>query len=198
MVSNLKDLGRQIEVERAIDPGFSMEDGDTAPTLTSNSREYITIYSTADGEPHEVLSIDARRILMKRFPDGRYAFWHPNMGGAPPTRVRGSVQCYLSPDFDETDGPAGFDRKWIDSIGLAGRVCNMNAPDKGIPKFLSSYNRDEHARTKHRLEYQTIKEAQQARRQAQYDADARQQREAMIRLAEAAAGPVSKKRNTEE
>ena len=183
VTSDLTKLTAQVQVERAlVEAGIAVDSGiplggDDVQTITANSDEYVTIYGVNDGEPRRVLKIDARRLLSKRLRDGRYAFWIPEMGGAAPLRIRGEVRCYLDPDFSEGHGSLQLDRDWIDSIGLTGRVCNMMAPDKGIHVFATAFDRDDHARTKHRREYATIQAAIAARRAEFAEADIRQDRE---------------------
>lgn len=193
VTSNLSNLAAQVEVERAlvqagvaVDNGLGLSGGDDTQTVISNSDEKMTVYSTTDGEPHLILKIDARRVLSKRLRDGRYAFWIPEMGGEAPKRIRGDVRCYLDPEFDES-AISGMNAEWVNSIGLAGRVCNMGDPSKNIQRFKSAYDRDVHARTKHRVEWATIQEARERARQEKSDRDAREMREAMLALAGARA-----------
>ena len=187
MVSQIADLGRQIDIEKAIDPGFSLEK-DEVQRITSNSDEKTIVYSTIDGMPHDILKIDARRVLLKKLPDGKPAFWMKGMSGEKPKAFTGSVQCYMHPDFNENDGPAGFDRKWIDSIGLGGRTCNMSAPDKNNrADFKSPFERDEHVRTKHRREWAIIQSSIEAKRRQDELDERRADRQAMQALAGGAA-----------
>ena len=183
VTSDLSRLTAEVEIERAlvsagiaVDSGLALGESDLQ-LLTSNTDEMVTIYSTRDGEPRRILRIDARRTLSQRGANGKPDFWIPEMGGSAPVRIRGAVQCFLDPAFDELAGPSKKDRVWVDSIGLAGRTCNMMNPDKGIPKFLSVFDRDEHMKHIHRREKQTIDAAIVLERQTRLDDDAREARE---------------------
>jgi len=196
--SNLSSLAKQVEVERAlvaagiaVDNGVGLDGKEDTQTVSSNSDEHVIVYSTQDGEPHEILKLDARRALTKRLPNGKNAFWIPEMGGEAPPRTKGSVRCYLDPNFDESDNYYGTTRAWIDGIGLRGRTCNMMAPDKNNQMFTSDYDRDEHMAKKHRREWATIQAARERERTARYDRENRESREAMMALAQAAQGNVA-------
>ena len=181
----VSDIVRSAEVARALDPGLTMGEGDEQ-RLSSNSDKLITLYSMIDGEPRPILAIDAQRVLQKRLPDGRPAFWMEGMIGSPPAYKRGNVMCYLHPQFSEVDGPAGFDRAWIDSIGLSGRECNMSDVSKpNKADFRSVFDRDAHMRRAHRDELRIIIEAQARRREMIAADERRQDREAMLTLARA-------------
>lgn len=190
MVSQIPDLARQIDIEKAIDPGFSLEQ-DEVQRITSNTDEKVTIYPTSGadvGEPREILKNDARRVLLKRLPNGQPAFWMEGMSGTKPSAFKGTISCYMHPDFDETKGPAGFDRAWVESIGLGGRTCNMSDPSKNNKAdFKSPFERDEHVRTKHRREWATIQSSIEAKRRQDAVDDQRRATEAMLALAGGAA-----------
>ena len=190
MVNQIADLGRQIDIEKAIDPGFSMEPDETQ-RITSNTDEVVTIYPTSGvdvGRPRQILKNDARRVLLKRLPNGQPAFWMEGMSGSKPSAFNGTISCYMHPEFDETDGPAGFDRKWVDSIGLAGRSCNMSDTSKNNKAdFKSPFERDEHVRTKHRREWAIIQSSIEAKRRQDELDERRADRQAMQALAGGAA-----------
>lgn len=185
MVSQIPDLARQIDIEKAIDPGFSMEPEETQ-RITSNTDEVVTIYPTSGvdmGRPRQILKNDARRVLLKRI-NGEPAFWMEGMAGSKPVPFSGTISCYMHPEFNEKDGPAGFDRAWLDSIGLAGRTCNMSDPSKNNKAdFKSPYERDEHVRTKHRREWAIIQSSVEAKRRQDAIDDQRRATDAMIALA---------------
>lgn len=189
MVTNVADFARNAEISKALeqgpDAGFSMGEGDTGIQIAAHTGAKFRIYSMIDGEPRDVLRIDAERVLKKRLQDGRPAFWAEGMSGNPPEYKRGSVKCFMHPEFDEKDGPAEIDRAWIDSIGLTGRTCNMSdvtKPNKA--DFRSVYDRDAHMRRAHRDELRII-EAAKDRAQRQREAeDRRLDREAMLALAQ--------------
>ncbi len=193
--SNLSGLAAQVAVEQAlvasgiaVDAGLGLDGKDNTQTVSSNSDEHVIVYSTLDGEPHEILRLDARRALTKRLANGRPAFWIPEMGGPAPARTSGSIPCYLDPDFDESDRPDHINREWIDSIGLRGRFCNGSAPDKNNAHFVSDYDRDAHMAMKHRREWATINTALGRQREAMYRAGDKDMREAMMALAQSVAG----------
>lgn len=178
------DFAHAAAVKQALDTGLEMGEGDETK-VSSNTDRRVTVFSTIDGEPRDILRIDAERVLAKRLPDGKAAFWFPGLPGTAPTYVKGEIKCFLSPDFDELDGPAGFDRTWLDSIGLRGRTCNMMAPDKGNQKFRTLYDRDDHAQKKHRNEWRVIQAALTKQREDRYEAERRAERETQRVSAEA-------------
>lgn len=190
------DFGRQAvidDISREIAHDIDLDKDDAAPRISANSDDSITLYSMIDGEPRPgVLKIDAPRVLAKKLPDGKPAFWIEGMPGEPPERTRGQVKCMLHPDFDESEGPSGFDRHFVDGVGLTGRTCNLMAPDKNnVDKFKSVYDRDDHMAKKHKREWATIQAAlTQAKGERDRDED-KQTRDAMLALAASATGQVA-------
>jgi len=173
----VSEIAHQAAVNNAIDSGVALQK-DEEQRLISNTDEKVTIFSTQNGEPRQILKIDAKRVLNKRLSDGRPAFWMDGMPGKPPVYTMGTISCYLDPEFDESDGPAGFDRAWLDKIGLSGRTCNMMAPDKHNQKFRSVFDRDDHAAKKHRNEWKIIQDAIEKNRLATEAEERRLDREA--------------------
>lgn len=168
----------------AILDGVLGADAGTKREMTSNTDEKVTVYSTLTGEEKQILKIDARRVLAKRFPDGRYMHWMPGMPGERPKAHKGSVKCYLHPEFDETDGVAGFDRAWLDSIGLAGRHCNDGNPsNRNRDDFTSELERDEHVRLRHPRTWRVVENARVAAERRREAEERRADREAMLALA---------------
>ena len=203
VTSTTKDFAVDAAVEKlgvSIDTGITHDGSDIPARVSTDADRKVTLYSTTTGEPHEILLNDAPRVLRKRRRDGSRAFWAEEMPGERPLRVVGTVQCMLHPDFDETDGAAGFDRKFIDDIGLAGRTCNMMAPDKANRgDFKSVYERDDHMAKKHRREWRTIEAAQEQADAARDRAERRETTDAMLALAGRAAGaPVAPAPEPEE
>lgn len=173
----VSEIAHQAAVNNAVDSGVALQK-DEEQRLISNTDEKVTIFSTQNGEPRQILKIDAKRVLNKRLSDGRPAFWMEGMPGKPPVYAKGTIACYLDPNFDESDGPAGFDRAWLDKIGLEGRTCNMMAPDKNNQKFRSVFDRDDHAAKKHRNEWKIIQDAIEKKRLATEAEERRLDREA--------------------
>ena len=173
----VSDLAHQAAINNAVDSGVVLTP-DEEQRLISNTDEKVTIFSTQNGEPRLILKIDAKRVLNKRLSNGQPAFWMTGMPGKPPEYVKGAIHCYLDPAFDESDGPAGFDRAWLDKIGLSGRTCNMMAPDKGNQKFRSVFDRDDHAAKKHRNEWKIIQDSIEKQRLATEAEERRLDREA--------------------
>ena len=187
----VSDIARAAAVASAVGSGVALGEGEEE-RLTANTDDKITIYSMMDGSPREVAKIDAQRVLMKKLPGGGPAFWAPGLPGSAPEYTKGALKCYLDPEFDETAGPAGVDREWIDAIGLAGRTCNMMAPDKHNQKFSSVYQREEHMAKKHRNEWKTIQGAIETKRREDEATERRLYNEAILALAQSTAKPKEK------
>ena len=177
------------EIGEQIDTGISVEHPqEVAPRLSTDTSQKVDVWSMVDGEKRQILRIDAPRVLKKLLEGGGRAFWAEGMPGGPPEVTQGNVQCMLHPDFDESDGPAGFDRSYIDSIGLTGRTCNMMSPGKGnVSNLKSVYDRDDHMTKKHPREWRTIEAALEKASQSLEVAERKEDREAMLALAGTAA-----------
>ena len=188
----ITDVGREAlidKISREVTTGLDLGGDDTPAQIKSNSDETTTLYSMIDGEPRPVLNLDVPRVLRKVLPNGSPAFWHPDMPGSPPGYTQGSIKCMLHPDFDESEGSAGFDRAFINGIGLTGRTCNLMAPDKkNVDVFKSVFDRDDHMAKKHRREWATIQDALQTASTQRYREEDRQTRQAMLSLAASASG----------
>ena len=137
-------------------------EGDTGLQTTNTvlDGKWVTLVSMQDGLPRPPIPIaHARRVLRKKRPDGSPAFWIEGMPYQPPEPMKGSIKCMLHPDFDETDGPAGFGRELIEGAGLAGVSCNQNARDKkNRDDFANVYQRNRHMLKKHPGYYRQIQE----------------------------------------
>lgn len=179
-------------VETGID-GFNEEEGDMPPTLTSNTDTYTTVYSMIDGAPRPINNLHLARVMDKRLPDGRPAFWMEGMPGSPPEYKLGDLKCFMHPEFEENDGPWGIDRAFIESVGLVGRTCNMSDTSRNNRgDFQSVFQRTAHERSKHPMEYETVREALE-RRESQLNRDLDERRiEAMMALAGAKNEPEEK------
>src|SRR5690554_5423069 len=106
MVSEVEGIARRAAVSNAlrIDAGVPLDEAEgDAQGLTSNTDAKVTVYSTIDGEPREILRIDAERVLGKRRSDGTPAFWMPGLPGDRPPYFQGFIKCMLHPEFDESD-----------------------------------------------------------------------------------------------
>lgn len=157
---------------------------DDETTITSNSGDLVPVFSMIDGEQRLVRKLDAptQKVLLKNLPDGSPAFWAEGMPGSPPEYTVGNVHCMLHPDFDESENSvnlSGLDRAFVDTLGLDGRFCNGNAPDKNNRgDFKTVYDRDDHMEKKHPREWRTIqlgverlsRESERAERQGATDA----------------------------
>lgn len=197
----VSDIAQRASIRSALgaDTGVELMEQGEVQQITSNTDVKVTVYSTTDGEPRQILRIDAERVLMKRRSDGRPAFWMEGMPGSAPNYLKGELKCLLDPEFDEKDGVSGFDRAFIDSLGLTGRTCNMMAPEKNNARFKSVFDRDDHMAKKHRRENSIIKDglARIERQKAEDKAD--RATEAMLALASRAAPePAPKKQKPEE
>lgn len=82
---------------------------------------YITLYSTFDGTASTVLKVMAPKMLRKRIPripEAPAAMWGQLAFSLnPPKNVveRPKFLCDLNPDNPK--------REWLDSVGLAGKIC---------------------------------------------------------------------------
>ena len=176
----VSDLSRNAALDQALDPGFALGEGE-AFSVTSNSDETVTVYSMIDGTSREVLKIDARRVLQKTI-GGKPAFWIEGMPGKPPKTTDGTIPCFMHPNFE--DKVLGVDRKWVDSLGLAGRTCNMMQPDRpSRADFKSVFDRDDHMLHRHRREWDVIQRALATRETESNKANDTAFREALMALA---------------
>lgn len=176
----VSDISREAALDQALDPGFTLDQGE-AFGITSNSDEKVVVYSMLDGTSREVLKIDARRVLSKTV-GGKPAFWIEGMPGKPPKASTGEIPCFLHPDFK--DESLGVDRKWVDSLGLAGRNCNMMQPNRpSRADFKSVFDRDDHMAHRHRREWDVIQRALARREQDATKANDAAFREALMALA---------------
>jgi|TARA_R100001530_G_scaffold17438_2_gene15071 hypothetical protein len=179
---------KQIEEDVAL-VGVELGAGEKQTVRANDDK--ITVYSMINGEPREVLKNDAPRLLAKKLASGGLAFWYEGMPGEAPAYAKGDVSCMLHPDFDESEGASGLDRAFIDTVGLSGRTCNMNAVDKNNrDDFRSVYDRDDHMAKKHRREWSTIQAAIETRDRNRERDERREDREAMQALAGAAVTQV--------
>ncbi len=163
---------------------FDLKNGDTPLSVKSaiDEGKWVVLTSMQDGLPRPPIPrIHAERVLKKRRPDGSPAFWIEGMPYSPPKPQKGSIKCMLHPDFDETDGPAGFDRSFVDEAGLSGVTCNMNARDKkNRDDFANVVQRDDHMKSKHPRFYAAIQSLIERRAKTAADAAAEADRE-MVR-----------------
>lgn len=157
---------------------------DDETTITSNSGDLVPVFSMIDGEQRLVRKLDAptAKVLLKNLADGSPAFWAEGMPGSPPEYTVGNVHCMLHPGFDESQNSvnlSGLDRAFVDALGLDGRFCNGNAPDKNNRgDFKTVYDRDDHMEKKHPREWKTVqsgverleRESERAERQGATDA----------------------------
>ncbi len=181
------EFARNAEIDQALrSQALTLGEGDAPISVSAHTGAKVRVYSMIDGEPRDILAIDAQRVMRKRLPDGRPAFWMEGMAGEAPPYRKGIIKCFLHPEFDEKGGPAGFDRTWLDSIGLFGRSCNMSditKPNKA--DFRSIFDRDAHMRRAHPTEMRIITEAKETARVAREAEERRLDREAMLTLARA-------------
>jgi len=186
MVNNLAMEAAVTAVENELGIGGQPEAEDHQ-YLTSNTNQYVTVLSMIDGEPRPILKNDFSRVIRKRLEDGRPAFWVEGMPYEAPEYKRGNLMCFLHPDFDETDGPWGIDRKFLeDEVGLVGYTCNMqNTKNNNRADFKNVLMRTAHERSKHRAEYEATVDALE---RIQATADRAAQRDQMAAILELVKG----------
>lgn len=197
-------IAHEASVQQALDNlRLDYKNGDTGLQIESaiDSAGWVRLTSMRDGlQRPPIPQIHAARILAKRLPDGSPAFWMEGMPYTPPEPQIGTIKCYFHPDFDETDGAAGFGREFIDAAGLQGFTCNYGDPSKNNRgDFKSVMQRDSHMRSRHRRQLDAVEQAQAEQKDREQRAEQalerdyqRQQTEAMLKLLErqiAAAGP---------
>lgn len=177
------DMSRRAALN-TIKQGMELDEqlGDNVSMTTSTDRT-VTVISMIDGEPRTILANDFERAMLKRLPDGRPSFWIEGMpGDPPPTPTAGVLRCFLYPEYED-DQNRGFDRAFVDSIGLAGRTCNMgNTAANNRADFKTTFQRDAHERGRHRDERATLDAALAERERLTEREERRQDRAAMLAL----------------
>lgn len=162
--------------------------GDTGLEVESNivDGQWVQLTSMRDGLPRPPIPrVHASRVLEKTLPDGSPAFWIQGMPYDPPVPQIGSIKCYFHPEFDETDGPAGFGRDFIDQAGLEGFTCNNKDNSKqNRGDFKTVMQRDAHMQNRHRRQIEAVEKAQGDAKEQAERSERRQQTETMMRLME--------------
>lgn len=180
----VSDMSRRAALN-IIKGGLALEEGPQGDevTMTTTTDRVVTVYSMIDGAPRSILANDFERVMLKRLPDGRPAFWVEGMPGDPPPAVtQGTLKCFLYPEYE--DEGRGFDRAFVDSLGLAGRTCNMNnAMAKNRADFTTEFQREAHERSKHRDEHAVLEQGLARRERERERFDVEQTRAAMLALA---------------
>lgn len=100
---------------------------------------YMTVYSTVDGTPSTVLKTMVPKMMRKRLPripEVPREKWGQLAFSLTPTEVpnRMRLMCDLHPDSARRD--------WLDTIGLAGRLCSKE-------NLVSPYEVERHRRIYH-------------------------------------------------
>lgn len=148
---------------------------------TQTDRSQTLVFSMQDGEPREVMTKERPRLLRKRLPDGRPAFWVPGMPGRPPSRNVGTWKCFLHPESDE--------RKLVDEAGYAGRYCNDGDPSKkNRDNFRALSQKEQHERRKHPNAWEAVQRIKAEKERQEAIQLQRDQLAAMQGIARMAAG----------
>jgi hypothetical protein len=181
-VTAKRALEHSLAFDSSLGPDGEPLDTSHITTLTGDSK--VVVYFVPNGERREILRNDAVRALMKMQPNGEPYFWMEGMVGERPVRLVGSIRCWLHPEFSFEDSEFAVDRAWLESIGMRGRFCNRMAPEKkNRADFDTMFERNEHARIKHRREFESIMAAI-ARREVEQDrADRTEATSAILTLA---------------
>lgn len=135
------------------------DDMGDAPLMAGDA-QHVVLFSTEDGTPSRVR---AEQLVSKLMPDRQGRAWFSEKPINPewqyrmdpiskmPVKLREvRYKCMLHPDNP--------DRSWLESIGLAGITCTAD----NIP---SEFQRQQHMRKKHQIEWATIESAQARRRE---------------------------------
>lgn len=118
--------------------------GSMQMTSDPGSRDKITLYSTIDGMPSDVLVNMLAKKLQQKLPDGRPAWSEkPTM----PYKT-GKMLCLL-----HADSPR---REELDGIGLAGKTCTKS-------NIQSAFEVRQHMLHRHHQEWQVMEEARAER-----------------------------------
>lgn len=167
-----KIRARQAEIERQHDDGdmsgmshseplLSREEwGDNDMPVMAGDAQHVVLFSTKDGVASKVR---IEQLVSKLMPDkdGRVAFserpvdptWqykNDPITGVPILMRPIRFKCRLHRDSK--------DREWLDSIGLSGMECSVD----NIP---SEFQLALHMEHKHRVEWQTMQNAEQRKRE---------------------------------
>lgn len=138
---------------------------------TSPMRRKVTLYSLANGEEIQVARAQLEAMLSKRGPQGY--LWTADKSKAPVYR-EGDVLCFLHPDAPE--------REVLNKIGISTVCMSAHHPNRHAMEIIAQH--------KHRNQWDAY-QAYLAEEQAREDRDMqRQQLEATLALARAAAGNV--------
>ncbi len=156
MSDTLDPIVEQIIASEQLEALEAKTEGTASYVMYENhqgNRNTVELVSMITGEPREVLRIDAPRVMRKRIPGTKDpAFWMEGLPGTPPAYKSGELMCLLHPDHPN--------REWIDSVGLAGRTCNMMDTTKyNRADFQSTYDMEAHMRRAHQREFSIYNDA---------------------------------------
>lgn len=140
----------------------------------------VLFYSMETGEPAYFPSWFADRIAAKRDEQGRPRFT-PYQSQAPEYK-QGTVKCFLHSESPE--------RAILEEIGIV-KTCPA-------AKLANNYSKRIHGQHRHKQEWAMYQEHLNEARQDRYEADAAEQRDAMMQLAQAAAAKAPTKKQPAE
>lgn len=192
--TELDNLRQSVGVKQALADLTGSNEGDTGLDVSNEITDgtHVVLTSMVDGlERPPIPVVHAERVLRKTLADGSPAFWIPGLAYTPPKPIAGSIKCMLHPDFDETNGPAGFGREFVDQSGLSGFFCNRGDPSKpSKDNFTSVFDRDQHMKHKHKTQWELIEAAIAKDEERDEKAQRQLDREVLMALARSAGGQV--------
>ncbi len=193
--TELDNLRQKVGVKQALQNlVLDQASGDTGLTVSNEITDgtKVQLTSMVDGLIRPPISmVHAERVLEETLDEAGTmpAFWIPGMAYQPPEPVVGTTKCMLHPDFDETNGPAGFGREFIDKAGLAGFFCNRgDVSKKSKDNFTSVFDRDQHMKHKHKTQWELIEAAINKDEERDEKTQRQLDREVLMALARSAGG----------
>jgi hypothetical protein len=137
------DFGKDVVADGALESGTSLV-GSMQMASDPGSRDKVTLYSTIDGLPSQVLVNMLGKKLAQKLPNGNLA-WSRTQ--TVPYK-QGEWKCLL-----HTENPR---RKEFDEIGLAGKTCTKS-------NIASAFEVRQHMLHRHHQEWQVMEEARAER-----------------------------------
>lgn len=136
------DFGKGVVADGALESGSNLV-GSMQMASDPASRDKVTLYSTIDGLPSQVLVNMLGRKLTQKLPDGRPAWSRTQTMPYKP----GEMKCLLHAEHPR--------RSELDSIGLLGKTCTKS-------NITSVFEVRQHMLHRHTQEWNVMEEARQA------------------------------------
>lgn len=137
------DFGKDVVADGALESGTNLI-GSMQMASDPGSRDKVTLYSTIDGLPSQVLVNMLGKKLAQKLPNGQPAWSRtPTV-----TYKQGEMKCLLHAEHPR--------RKEFDEIGLAGKTCTKS-------NIASAFEVRQHMLHRHHQEWQVMEEARAER-----------------------------------